>query len=151
MEDGNMLNEKDAAFIAQLRLNSRQTLTEISKQTGIPISTLFDRLKSNEKTIILRYTTLIDFARLGLNCRVNVLMKARKDDKEQLISYLKAHPAVNNLFRVNNGFDMMAECIFKDIVCFEGFMEELDNKFEIEEKQTNYVICDLKREEFELK
>jgi DNA-binding Lrp family transcriptional regulator len=143
-----MLKPSDMKFIAELRQNARQTLTEISKKTKIPISTLYDKLKLHEGSVIAKHTTILDFSKLGYNCRANVMLKANREDKEALCSYLKAHPSVNNLFKVNNGYDYMAEFIFPNVKEMEEFMEELEQKFKLEARQTNYIIDEMRREEF---
>ncbi|MBN2053163.1 Lrp/AsnC family transcriptional regulator [Candidatus Woesearchaeota archaeon] len=143
-----MIKSSDLKLISYLRKNSRQTLTEISKLTRIPISTLYDKLKVHEHSVILKHTTLLDFARLGFNCRANILLKGSKEDRDKLGSYLKAHPAVNNLYKINNGYDYLVEGVFIHVKDLEDFMEELEKAFALNEKKTHYVIEDLKREEF---
>ncbi|MBN2459334.1 Lrp/AsnC family transcriptional regulator [Candidatus Woesearchaeota archaeon] len=142
------MKQVDLKFIAYLRKNSRQTLTEISKRTRIPISTLYDKLRSHEGSVILKHTSLIDFTKLGFNCRANILLKSKKEQRDKLGSYLKVHSAINNLFKINNGYDFLAEGIFCHVKDLEDFLDELDKEFGIEEKQTHYIIEDLKREEF---
>jgi len=143
-----MIKNSDLKLISYLRKNSRQTLTEISKKTRIPISTLYDKLKTHEQSVILKHTTLLDFAKLGFNCRANILLKAGKDEREKLGSYLKTHPAINNLYKINNGYDFMAEGVFIHVKELEDFLETLEKSFALEETRTHYIIEDLKREEF---
>ena len=143
-----MIKPSDLKFISYLRKNARQTLTNISKKTRIPISTLYDKLKLHEGSLILKHTTLLDFAKLGFNCRANVLLRIGREQRDKLGSYLKAHPVVNNLYKINNGFDFLAEGIFCHVKDLEDFLEELEKNFPLEEKKTHYVIEDLKREEF---
>jgi DNA-binding Lrp family transcriptional regulator len=143
-----MIKNSDLKLISHLRKNSRQTLTEISKETRIPISTLYDKLKVHENSVILKHTTLLDFSKLGFNCRANILLKAAREERDKLGSYLKAHPSINNLYKINNGYDFLAEGVFYNVKELEDFMDTLDKTFPIEEKKTHYVIEDLKREEF---
>src|SRR4030043_1268939 len=143
-----MIKQADLKFLSYLRKNSRQTLTEISKKTKIPITTLYDKLRLHERSTILKHTSLIDFAKLGFNCRADILFKSGKEERDKLGSYLKAHPAINNLYKINNGYDFLAEGIFCHVKELEDFMETLEKSFPIEEKKTHYVIEDLKREEF---
>jgi DNA-binding Lrp family transcriptional regulator len=143
-----MIKQVDLKFISYLRKNSRQTLTEISKKTKIPISTLYDKLKLHERSIILKHTSLIDFTKLGFNCRADILFRVNKEERDKFGSYLKAHPAINNLFKINNGYDFLAEGVFCHVKDLEDFLDELEKSFGIEEKQTHYIIEDLKREEF---
>lgn len=146
--ESTMVKKSDLKFISYLRKNSRQTLTKISKHTRIPISTLYDKLKLHEGSIIIKHTTLIDFARLGFNCRANMLLRTARETRNKLGSYLKAHPAINNLYRINNGFDFLAEGVFSHVKDLEDFLEELEKTFALTEKKTHYVIEDIKREEF---
>ena len=83
------MKKSDLLFLAFLRQDARQTLTNISRKTKIPISTLYDKLRQHEKNLILKHTTLIDFTQLGFNCRANIMLSAAKDDKEKLRNYLK--------------------------------------------------------------
>jgi len=143
-----MLKQTDYKLIAQLRKNARETLTNISKSIKMPISTIYDKLQAQEESVILKHTTLLDFAKLGFNCRANIMLRTGRDSREKLGSYLKAHPAVNNLYKINNGYDFLAEGIFTNVKELEDFLEELETKFELQEKKTHYIVEDLKREEF---
>jgi DNA-binding Lrp family transcriptional regulator len=67
---------------------------------------------------------------------------------EKLGSYLKAHPVINNLYKINNGYDFLAEGVFTNVKELEDFLEDLETKFLLEEKKTHYIIEDIKREEF---
>jgi hypothetical protein len=62
--------------------------------------------------------------------------------------YLKAHPAINNLFKIKNAFNFLAEGIFCHVKDLEDFLDELEKGFDLEDKRTHYVIEDMKREEF---
>jgi hypothetical protein len=90
----------------------------------------------------------LDFSRLGYNCRATIMLKANRDERDALLNYLKVHPAINNLFKINNGFDLLGEAIFENVKELEEFVEDLDKKFKIEDRKTHYIIDDLKREEF---
>ena len=43
------LDSSDLKILSALRANGRETLTKISRDTGIPISLVFDRLKRMEE------------------------------------------------------------------------------------------------------
>lgn len=143
-----MLKNSDLKFISELRQNSRETLTNISKRIKIPISTLYDKLKNQQGDIITKHTTLLDFTKLGYNCRANILLKTSREERDKLSNYLKVHPCINNLFKINNGYDFMAEGIFDNVKEMEDFIEEIETNFRLEEKKTHHIIDEIKREEF---
>jgi len=51
-----MLDKNDRIIISHSRANARKRLTEVSKKTGIPITTLFDRIRRMEVGVIEQYT-----------------------------------------------------------------------------------------------
>lgn len=143
-----MLKKNDIKIIKVLRRNSRESLTSISKITNIPISTLFEKLKKHGQSIIIKHTTLLDFAKLGYMCRVNIMLKTSREHRNKLGGYLKAHSAINNLYKINKGYDFLAEGVFSHVKELEDFLEELEQNFPLKDKKMHYLIEDIKREGF---
>ena len=144
------MNRKDVVLLNLLRKNARETLTLMSRKTNIPVSTLYDRLKANEQNIIKKHTTLLDFPKLGFNTRANIAVKIEKDERNNFVNYLRFHPNVNSMFKINNGFDYMIEIVFRHVKDMEDFLDELEEKFLLLDKQVFYIVEDIKHEEFEL-
>ncbi len=142
------MKNKELLFLANLRANARETLTKMSKNTSIPISTIFDMLKQHEKSIIKKHTALIDFSKLGFGTRVTLTLKVNKDQRDDLREYLTRHYNVNSVYKINNGFDFLVEGVFRSIKDLEDFIEGLDEKFRIRSKQIYYIVEDIKREDF---
>lgn len=138
----------DLLFISYLRKNARETLTRISRKTQIPISTLYDKLRSNHNNIITKHTTLIDFARLGFNCRASVALKVEREQRDEIRGFLMKSPSVNNLFKINNGFDFMLDAVFHNVKEMEDFMDVLQSKFKILDQKTHFIIEEIERENF---
>jgi len=114
----------------------------------MPISTIFDKLKKLENSVITNHTSLLDFSKLGYNSRANVLVKVKPESKHDLCAFLTNNPNINNLCKINNGFDFLFETIFVDMNKLDEFLEFLDNKFPVENRQVYYVIKELNRESF---
>ena len=142
------LPKKDIQIITELRKNARESITAMAKRTGIPISTIFDRMKQHQGSIIMKHTCLLNFGELGYAARAKVTLKVDRGAREGLKNYLKTHPNVNSLYKINSGYDFMFELIFANIKDLEEFMECLEEKYPIAERNVYYVIDDIKREEF---
>ena len=140
------MKQVDLRILQHLRLNSRASLTGISRRTGIPVSTIFDRIKTYEQQLVHRFTALVDFSRLGYSVRANVMLKVAPQERDNVKSYLLSHERVNTIMRINNGFDYAAECFFFSIKEAEEFMEELEMKFKVMDKQVFHIIDDIARE-----
>lgn len=142
-----MIKKSDLQMLSCLRKEGRATLTKISKLTQIPISTLYDKIRA-KTSLIDRHTCLLNFAELGFNARANISLKIAKEQRDLVKEYLSKHPNVNNLYKINNGYDYMIEVVFKDITELEGFVDTLEEKFQIIENNVYYIINDIKREGF---
>jgi len=142
------INPKDVKIIAFLRTNARMPLTIMSKKTNIPVSTLFDKLKSNEGRYVIKHTSLLDFQKLGYMTRANITIKVDREDKDNLREYLVRNANINSVFRINNGYDFMVEAVFRQLRDLEEFLDDLDKSFKITDKKSFFIIEDLKRESF---
>jgi len=144
-----LLSKKELWILTFLRKNSRLHLTKIGKRTDIPISTVHDKLKKGKYDgVITKFTALVDFSKIGYNARAIITLKVKRDQKSELFEFLSKNENVNCLCRINNGYDFMVEMVFKGIKELEGFLDRIDNKFEIEKKEVYHVIEDVKRESF---
>ncbi|MDI6736901.1 MAG: Lrp/AsnC family transcriptional regulator [Nanoarchaeota archaeon] len=142
------MDKREMLIISALRQNCRQSLTDMSKETRIPISTIHERINCYDKTLIKKHTALIDFAKLGFNTRAKVLIKVEKEQRKKLQDFLEDCKNVNTLLKVNNGFDFLADMVFPHIKEMEDFVEGIEKKFRVLNKEVFYVIDELKMEEF---
>lgn len=143
-----MMNKKELLLISFLRNNARETITNMSKGTNMPISTIFDMIKRYEKNVIMKHTALIDFSALGYSTRVNIMISVDRKAREELKKFLKLDSKVNTVYRINNGFDFIVEAIFKNVKELQDFIEEIEEKFDITKRDVFYIIDDIKREGF---
>jgi len=139
--------KKDILLMTYFRKNARENLTQISRLTRIPVSTIFDKLREFEKGLIQKHTTLIDFKMLGFDIRVNMLFKVSKDSRLEFTDFLMTNENVNSIFRITNGYDYLVEAIFRDMTDMQRFSELLE-KFKIESRHELFILEDLKRESF---
>ena len=137
---------KELIIISHLRQDARENLTRISKDTGIPVSTLFDKLKKYKGNIIKKHTSLIDFRRIGYDVHVQIMLKSRDNNKETLEKFLMSNMHVNSCYKINNGFDFMVELIFRNMNDYYNFSEKLENYSTY--KNEFFLLKELKHEDF---
>ncbi len=141
-----MLRKSDLEIISHLRSDARQNITKIARATNIPISTICDKIKRFETTIIRKHTSLLDYQKLGLE-RKQILIKVSKEDRDNLLNFLMKSSNVNTIYKVDNRFDFIIEIVFEKLSDYYQFLEELD-RFSIISKEEYYIIDDVKREAF---
>ena len=143
------MDKVDLKILGCLRKNARETLTRISKVTGIPISSTFDRLKRLEETgLIARHTSLLDMKKLGLSVRVFLLLKIDDSHKKEVERFLMGTPQVNNLARIVGNWNLVAEVLFQDMKELESFVEALGKDFKGIDFSVHHVLENLKSETF---
>jgi len=140
--------KRDLSIVSHLRKDARITLTTLSKKTGIPVSTVFEKLKSFRASGLVQPTVIVDFEKLGFNARVMILLKIDKEIRGQVEKFLVNHWHINSVQRVNNGFTFMVDAVFRDMRVAEDFIEVLEERFKLTKKMVSYVLGDFNRESF---
>ena len=129
--------------LVQLRKDGRMTLTALSRKTGIPVSSLFDHLKRLKKD--LRFTLLLDFERMR-NTRAFVVIRCKKGQRDECLNRIRKNACVNNLFRINNGFDFLVEVVVSDLKELEDWLTAQQGT--VRKVLVFYVLEQLGQEQF---
>ncbi len=147
-----MINVETGKIINELRKNSRQSLVTIGETTNIPQSTVYDKVKSLEESVIKKYTCLLDYQKLGYGIEIKMAFKISNEQKvqghEQILSFIKQHKNINNAFHINHDFDFFIECVFENYGAMYDFLNELKEKFGVEKQEVYHILHDIKHEEF---
>jgi len=137
------ITKNERIILKHLRNNARTSLIDISKEENIPTLELIESFLNIDHKIIKKYTTLLDFEKLGYPIRWIFILNG---DKEALKGFLTAHPNVNNVSRLSgNGF--YVEAVFRDMREYYEFNSFLE-KFNLKSKISHPIIKEIKREEF---
>ena len=143
------MNKKEILILSNLRKNGREKLTNISKETSIPVSTIFDKIKSYEASLIIkRHSCLLNFSKLGYEIDVCLLIKSEKDEREKLKEFLEQKNCLNSIFRITSSYDFLVEGIFKDMQELHDFLEKMEETFNLTRIEVLYIVGELKRENF---
>ncbi|MBN2457703.1 Lrp/AsnC family transcriptional regulator [Candidatus Woesearchaeota archaeon] len=142
------ISKTDLKVLSYLRSDARSSISSISAEIDVPVSSVLSRLRMLEDKIIKKYSTLLNYSKIGfVQINLIIMAGARKSDKDALRSFLMEHPNVNSLFQVSDGFDFYLETVFKDIKGFYDFTDSLSS-FKIRKIEEHHVIEEIKKEEF---
>ncbi|BCS93597.1 HTH-type transcriptional regulator Ptr2 [Metallosphaera sp. J1] len=109
------LDEVDMKILERLRYNAKFTLTVLSKELGMPVSTIRYRIKKlEENRIILGYVPLIDRANLGY--KVSLILEIDSIPKyiERVVNEISQFPAVVRVYGVDSGPRLHVHAVFKE-------------------------------------
>ncbi len=147
--EGKMIGKKELLILSNLRHNGREKLTNMSKTTNIPVSTIFDNIRRYEDNkLIRRHSCLLNFSKLGYEIDVYILLKVDKDERERLKEFLIEKECLNSIFKISSSYDFLIEGLFTDMQDLQDFLDELEENFSLIRNDILYIINDLKREEF---
>jgi len=99
-----MVDEKDKKILDSLKKNARLSTQEIAKQTGIPVTTVYNRIRKLESSgAILGYTVVLDSKKIGKPIMAYVLitvdykqLKEIKMTEAQLAKKIRLSPFVES-------------------------------------------------------
>ena len=135
--------------VSALRQNARMKLTEMTRQVRVPVSSIFDMLRSFEsRGIIRKYSAIVRFGYFGFNAHALLLLSVVKKDRERLLDYLGRSQNVNSIYQVNNGWDFMVEVVFPGVREVEDFLVDMDGVLNLKERKVLYIVDELKKECF---
>jgi DNA-binding Lrp family transcriptional regulator len=139
------MNNINMLILKHLRTNARKNFSEISRITGIPVTTVFDNYQKLRKNkVITKHSSFIDFRKIGFFYRNFIFVKSR--NKKELLIYLDDHKNVNSVFKIST-YNYLIDAVFPTMKEFYSFLEELRN-FNIQKLEHHDVIEHIKKEEF---
>ena len=123
------------------------TLKSLGRATRTPISTVYERLKLFRKSCLITPTVLLDFEELGFAARLLIALKVDREVRSDVEEYLAKNSHVNTVYYVNNGFNILADCVFLNLQEAEEFLEDMD-QLKLRKKMVFYILGEAKREAF---
>jgi len=115
-------DEKSLAIIEELKKNSKLSEQKIARKTGIPMTTVHNRIaKLRASGVIENFTIRLDYAKIGKPIVAFVLLKATNQaDQKELLGQISKLPCVCETAMITGAFDI----IFK---ARAASMDELKN------------------------
>ena len=145
-----MVDSKDLAILEALKEDSRASIKKIGKKTGLPTTTVHNRIKKlKQDKVIRRYTVDVDHRKLGkeVSALISITMdykalREKGQNTADLVNKISAFPFVEFLHTVTGTTDIMVKARVKNMSELNKFvMGELRNYNGIE-KTTTMVIME---------
>lgn len=115
------LDEKDHAVISLLKGNSRLSVRDIAKRTGIRPSTVHDRIRKLVKDgVIEKFTLKLNNKAVGENFIVFMLVSGKPT--EYVGEALLRHKNIKEVFGITGEYDMVFKLKFRDVEEFNDFV-----------------------------
>lgn len=147
-----MLDEKDSLILDILRKDSHLAITQISRSTRIPITTIHNRIKKLEKDgIIKRYTIEVDNKKIGKQIQAYILLTVnyslptgKKIRQPDVARSIKALPEVEEVKILAGITDILIRIRTRDIDELNNFVINKLREIEgVDKTQTMIVLSEL--------
>jgi DNA-binding Lrp family transcriptional regulator len=138
--DGNILRE--------IRKDAKATMGQIAKRTGIPATTVHNRIKRMERDGIIKgYAPILDHTKLGRGIHAMICINAEhKTDQEHLARRLLAMQSVESARIITGGYDLVIDVRVGTIDELNAFITKDLRKVQgVEKTQTMIVLSEMTR------
>ena len=143
------MDEKDVKILDVLKKNARLSVKSIARLTGIPVTTVHNRIKKMEKEGLIKgYTLSLDYTKLGKPIMAYILitvdyklLKNMKKTQHQLAEELKKNDFVEEVDMVTGRNDIIVKVRVSDIQELSNFVtRDLRNINGIDKTETVIVL-----------
>ncbi|MGC8675127.1 Lrp/AsnC family transcriptional regulator [Fervidicoccus sp.] len=135
------LDEIDLKILTHLSNSSKTSLNQLSNILGIPVSTVFARIKKlEEKGIIDKYTLSVDPKKLGFNVTAIINFSVEGSHIEEFEKQISNHPNVLFLYDITGDFDVIAVTRFRNIEELDYFIKNVLKNPYVKRTITNIAL-----------
>lgn len=147
------MDETDKKICNILTENSRISISNISKKTGIPNSTISNRIrKLEENNIIKQYTTILNHEKIGINVTAMIIIQTETEKHENVEKELPKLEEVTQVYSISGEYDILIRVEAENL---EGLNDIINSKIRniegIEELRELIVMEELKNEPLKVK
>ncbi len=123
-----MLNQKDRAILAELQRDSRITMQELARRTGLSASACWRRVRALEESgVIERYAAQVNARKAGfLLSSMTLVSLARHEQKnvENFEREVLRHPEVLECFATSGEADFHLRVVVEDMDAYNRFLDD---------------------------
>ncbi len=144
------LDDIDMKILSILSENSRLSIRKIATRLGLKPTSVFNRIKKLERSVIMKYTTEVDQEKIGYHVTAFVLIsyKSNKETQEEIAKELSKYAQVTNVAIITGEWDLLLRIVEKNVKSLGYFITKiLRNKKGIDKTNTMIVLNEVKNEQ----
>lgn len=136
-----MVNQKDLQILEILKMNCKLPSREISRLTGLPITTIHNRIKKMEKEgIIKSYAVNVDDAKIGKDVQAFIQIRLKPASPDSVTNKLAHMREINEIYVISGSTDLLVKVATKDVDTLQNFLINKLSKMKNIERTTTSVI-----------
>lgn len=146
------IDDTDRKILNALLSDSKLSLREIAKKVNVSVATVMHRVKDLEKeNVIKRYTTVVDYEKIGFDVEVLVEVRISKGKLFQVEKEIAHHPGVFAVYDLTGDFDAAILARFKGRRQMDNFLKKIQKYDFVERTNTRLILNTIKEKEVEVR
>ena len=142
-----MIDETDKQILNVLLDDSRLSYREIAKKVGVSVATVMHRVNRLKKEkIIKKYTTALDYEKLGYDVEITIHLKINKGKLIELENKIAKAKNVFAVYDVTGKSDAIVIARFKNRRSMDNFLKHIQTYDFVERTETSLILNTIKEE-----
>lgn len=142
-----MTDKTDKKIMNVLMENSRLSYRQIARKANVSVATVMNRVnRLRGEGVIKKYTTELDYEKLGYDVEILVEMKIQKAYTFQMEKALLMNPNVYAIYSLSGDFDLALLAKFHDRRQLNNFIKKLQEYEFVERTHTRFILKTFKEE-----
>lgn len=142
-----MIDETDKQILNVLLDNSRLSYREIAKKVRVSVATVMHRVNRLKKEkIIKKYTTVLDYEKLGYDVEITIHMKINKGKLIELENKIAKAKNVFAVYDVTGKSDAIVIARFKNRRSMDNFLKQIQTYDFVERTETSLILNTIKED-----
>lgn len=143
-----MIDKLDDKILNVLIDNSRLSYRQIAKKLKTSVATIMNHVKKlEEKEVIKRYTTDLDYYKLGFDIKVLIQLRISKGKLFEVERKISKHKSVFAVYDVTGDFDAIILARFKTRLALDKFLKEIQTYDFIQRTHTSFILNTMKEKQ----
>lgn len=139
-------------IINALIIDSRLSYRELAKKVKVSVVTAMNRAKALEKEgIIRRYTTIIDYDKVGYDVEVMIEIRISKGKLFEVEKKIATDPNVFAVYDMTGEFDAALLARFRNRREMDNFLKRIQTYDFVERTNTRLILNTIKEKQVEVK
>ena len=140
-----MLDETDRRILSVLQRDARTSMRKISKEVGVSLGTVSNRVRKLEGTGVIRgYAVLLDPEKIGWDLNVVIGLRIQKGRLIEIQEKIAKDPRVYGVYDVTGDFDSMVVARARDRSDLDELSKNVMSVDGVERSVTHLVLNTVK-------
>jgi DNA-binding Lrp family transcriptional regulator len=145
------IDDVDKRIINALIRDAKLSYRQIAAKVKVSVATVMNRVKRLEKEkIIKRFTTILDYDKIGFDVEVMVEVRISKGKLFQVEKEIATHNNVFAVYDMTGDFDAAIFARFKHRRQMDNFLKKLQTYDFVERTNTRFILNTIKEKQIEV-